>query len=370
MNRYKVCVYAICKNEEAFVDRWMDAVSEADMVVVLDTGSTDNTAEKLKARGARVYTEKIIPWRFDTARNIAMDHIPEDIDICVSNDLDEIFEKGWREKLEEAWMPEHTRASYYFVWSHKEDGTPEKQFTMQKIHKRHGYRWVHPVHEILKYDGEENTVWLPGVVLRHYPDVSKPRTQYLPLLELSAAENPEDDRVAFWLGREYMYYGKYEQCIDALTTYLKMPTALWNEERCAAMRFVARSYQYKGNNGAALSWLYKAVAECPGVREPYLQAARLGYNTGNWPLVYLMVERALKITNKSGSYLLEPECWGYSFYDLGAICAYWLGLYDKSLAYAKLACDMEPGNERLRKNLELIKNKLDEARGQKEEEQK
>ena len=366
MNRFKVCVYAICKNEENFVDRWMDAVGEADLVVVVDTGSTDNTAEKLKKRGAVVYSEKIDPWRFDTARNIAMDHIPDDIDICVSNDLDEIFEKGWRRNLEAVWQPEHTRASYYFVWSHKEDGTPQKQFTMQKIHRRHGFRWVHPVHEILKYDGEENVVWAPGVVLRHYPDPSKPRSQYLPLLELSASENPEDDRVVFWLGREYMYYGKYEECIQTLKRYLSMPTALWTEERCAAMRFIARSYQSSGNFASALSWLYKAVAECPGVREPYLQAARLGYQTGNWPLVFLMVDRALKITNKSGSYLLEPECWGYSFYDLGAICTYRLGLYEKSMEYAKKACELEPCDKRLQKNLELIRLKAEEINAQKE----
>ena len=39
----KVVVYAICKNEAQFVDRWMDSMGEADQVVVLDTGSEDDT---------------------------------------------------------------------------------------------------------------------------------------------------------------------------------------------------------------------------------------------------------------------------------------------------------------------------------------
>ena len=34
MGTYKVCVYAICKNEEKFADRWMDSMGEADLVVV------------------------------------------------------------------------------------------------------------------------------------------------------------------------------------------------------------------------------------------------------------------------------------------------------------------------------------------------
>ena len=34
MTNYKIAVYAICKNEVQFVDRWMDSMQEADLVVV------------------------------------------------------------------------------------------------------------------------------------------------------------------------------------------------------------------------------------------------------------------------------------------------------------------------------------------------
>ena len=45
---WKVCVYAICKNEMKFLDKWLNSMSEADCVVVLDTGSTDGSYEFLK----------------------------------------------------------------------------------------------------------------------------------------------------------------------------------------------------------------------------------------------------------------------------------------------------------------------------------
>jgi tetratricopeptide (TPR) repeat protein len=360
LNKYKICVYAICKNEERFVDRWMDVVSEADRVVVLDTGSTDGTVDRLRARGAEVYTESIIPWRFDAARNRAMDHIPEDVDICISNDLDEVFQAGWRQKLEATWQPEHTRARYLFTCSYNSDGTPNKRYAMEKIHRRHGFRWVHPVHEVLEYTGkdEDKTVWVNGLILDHYPDTSKSRGQYLPLLELSAEENPDNDRIVFWLGREYMYYGKYDDCIATLKKHLNLPTALWDEERCASMRFIAKSYQLKKDYRQSRIWLYKAIAECPGIREPYVQMARLGYLEGDWPLVYLMVNEGLKIINQSGSYLVELDGWGYVLYDMGAISSYRLGLYEKAYGYAQEACKMSPGDERLKSNLELIKEKL------------
>ena len=107
-----------------------------------------------------------------------------------------------------------------------------------------------------------------------------------------------------------MYYNQFDNCISTLTRYLALPSALWTEERSAAMRFIASSYQYKGDTGAAKYWLFKAIAECPTVREPYLQMARLGYGLSDWPLVFYMVEQGLSITEKSGSYLLELEAWG------------------------------------------------------------
>ena len=63
----KIVVYAICKNEEKFVDRWVDSMSEADKIVVLDTGSEDNTVEKLRNRGVFVTEEIISPWQIGRA---------------------------------------------------------------------------------------------------------------------------------------------------------------------------------------------------------------------------------------------------------------------------------------------------------------
>ena len=72
----KIVVYAISKNEARFARRWMASMSEADQVVVLDTGSTDETVSLLRSRGAQVTVESIAPWRFDTARNRSLELAP------------------------------------------------------------------------------------------------------------------------------------------------------------------------------------------------------------------------------------------------------------------------------------------------------
>ena len=96
MKKYKICVYAISKNEEMFVSRWVQSMKEADEIFVLDTGSTDNTVSKLKELGVNVKVREINPWRFDVARNESLNMIPDDYDICVCTVLDEVFEQGWR----------------------------------------------------------------------------------------------------------------------------------------------------------------------------------------------------------------------------------------------------------------------------------
>ena len=101
----KICVYAICKNEAQFAARWMDSMGEADGIYVLDTGSEDGTPRLLRALGADVAEADIQPWRFDVARNLSLRRVPEDADICVCTDLDEVFTPGWRAALEAAWAP-------------------------------------------------------------------------------------------------------------------------------------------------------------------------------------------------------------------------------------------------------------------------
>lgn len=360
MGRYKVCVYAICKNEEQFVDRWMDSMGEADEIVVTDTGSTDKTAEKLRARGAVVYVNEVKPWRFDVARNISLDHVPDDADICVCTDLDEVLVKGWRECLEKAWKPDTDRGRYIFNWSLKPDGTPGVQFVYFKVHKKKDYRWKSPVHEYLAYVGgtSEKVVFIDGMVLNHYPDNSKSRSSYLPLLETAAREDPEDDRMNYYLGREYMYNGQWKKCIDTLKGYLKLKRAVWNDERSAAMRWIASSYSKLPDNGEAYRWYYRAIAEAPYMRDPYVEFARLGYFLGDWELTFFMVEEALKIKNRSQTYVNMDYSWDFTPYDLGAISCYWLGMLEKSRDYAKTALSYSPDDERLKNNLAVIEERL------------
>ena len=355
----KICVYAICKNEEQFVDRWYNSMKEADEIYVLDTGSDDNTVSKLKELGAKVAVEKIMPWRFDVARNKSLELLPEDTDICVCTDLDEVFVPGWRKKLEELWKNNTTRLSYNYNWSLDEDGKPKVNFYISKIHSRNNYIWTHPVHEVLTYTGnKEVVVTTDEITVNHYPDSTKSRSSYLPLLELSVKEDPEDDRNMHYLGREYMYYGKWNECIDTLIKHLSLKRAIWKDERCASMRFIARSYKNLKRYEEARMWLDKAMQETPYLREPFVERALLEYDLEKWNEVEKYCLKALEITVKQKTYINEVFSWDHTVYDLLSISYYYQGNYEESLKYIEIAIKMSPNDERLLENKKIIESKL------------
>ncbi|MDR1914681.1 MAG: glycosyl transferase family 2 [Clostridiales bacterium] len=360
MNKYKVYVYAICKNEEQFVDLWMDCMNEADGVFVLDTGSEDRTVEKLIARGAIVKIEIINPWRFDIARNISLQMVPEYADICVCTDMDERFEPGWRTLLETNWIPGADKALYTYNWSLKPDGTPDTQLVYSKIHRRNSYIWKYPVHEYLKFigTGTENTVDLRQLILNHYPDMNKSRRSYLTLLKIGVQEDPTDERMAYYLGREYMYIGNWNECISTLLLHLTLPHSVWPEERAASMRWIAKAYQMLGDTAQAYLWYFRAIAECPYMRDAYVEFALMAYNISDWNAAYYFSEEALKITRKNTTFVNMGYAWDHTPNDIASLACWNLGLHKKALEHAKKALAISPIDKRLRENVRLMEGFL------------
>lgn len=353
-NSLKIVVYAISKNESAFVDRWYESMKEADEIYVLDTGSTDNTVEKLKSHGINVTREIIKPWRFDVARNKSLDLVPLDTDICVCTDLDEVLEPGWREKLEKSWN-NCNRMRYKYNWALDELNRPIVTFLYEKIHDRKHYRWVYPVHEILECNLENEVVNLnEDIVLNHYPDKTKSRSSYLPLLELSVKENPDNDRNMHYLGREYMYYKEWDKAIDTLQKHLNLPSSTWKEERSASMRFISRCYLNLGRKEEAVYWLKKAIQESPNQREGYVELALLEFSEQNYFAVISNCLKAKTILKNEMIYINETFCWDATIDDLLSISFYYLGLKDEALFYIDKALAFDETNERIQKNKEIF----------------
>ena len=348
----KIAIYAIAKNEEQFIKRFCDSAKDADLILIADTGSTDDTVGIAKSCGASVHSIDIKPWRFDKARNAALDLLPDDIDICVSVDVDEVMEPGWREEMERAWTPETTRLRYFFDWG---QGI---KFKAEKAHTRRGYHWRHPVHENLTPDDPAKEVYgeVEAFLVTHHPDPTKSRGQYLDLLKMSVEEDPSCPRNAFYYARELSFYGRWAEAIEACERYLKMPNAYWHHERCYALRIIAQSHGGLGNRWLQEKALLQACAEGVDNREPWCELATLYYEQGRWAQCYASATRALSIEVREWVYTADPRVWGHWAHDLASISAWHLNLKDIALEQAALAVDKSPDDARLRANLKFLQD--------------
>ncbi len=362
MNK-KICVYAIAKNEIKFIDRWYNSVKEADYVCVLDTGSEDGTFEKFKELGVIVKQKKYENFRFDEARNDSMKLIPDDADICVSVDIDEYFEPNWSKAIKDCWNDKVGRGRYRYTWNFNPDGSEGIVFMADKVHKNKAYKWKNPVHEILvpTTDIDYETIDIPNVQLNHKADNNKSRASYLPLLELSVKENPNDDRNTHYLAREYMFHKEYDKAIDMFIRHLKLPSAIWDIERATSLRYIANCYKCKNDRANQEHYLLLAILEADYVREPYYELAVKYFEEKEFLKSAFIFNEMFKIQNRQINYMSMPECWGSLPYDYASLCYYELGDYRRALSLVDKAIELNPDEVRLQDNKKIFSDLINKS---------
>lgn len=345
----KIAVYAISKNEEKFVEKFYESAKNADIVIIADTGSTDNTVNIAKTlSNIQLHHINIKPWRFDDARNAALALIPSDIDVCISLDLDEVLTEGWRDIVEKHFKDGVNKLKYLYDWG---SGV---RFKIDKIHSRFGYRWKYPCHEVLVPDARtiEKTKDIPELLIEHYPDNSKSRGAYLELLKCGTQEMPHDARISFYYGRELYFKQLWDFAITELSRYVELPSAKWNAEKAFAMRIIAKCLIEKKDYKKALTWIEKGIKIAPERRESWYYLAYIKYLTKEWKECLSAAEKTIKHEINRDYWPNEPIAWGASPFDYAAISAFHCGKKDLALKYGSIAVAMNPNDQRLLKNLE------------------
>jgi tetratricopeptide (TPR) repeat protein len=161
------------------------------------------------------------------------------------------------------------------------------------------------VHEVIvPVNGFYERQGQTGLQIHHHADDSKPRSSYLPLLELAVIEDPEDDRNTYYLARELFFNGRTRDAAAQFKRHLSLPRAVWRPERAASMRYLAKLEPYEAEH-----WLLRACAEAPGYREPWLDLAELYAMNDMWGEARGAALRGLQITNRQQEYLTEARAW-------------------------------------------------------------
>lgn len=370
----KICVYAICKNEIKFIDSWLNSMSEADYIVVLDTGSTDGTFERLQGDSRVTHVEKleISPFRFDIARNESMKLAPEDANILLCTDFDEILEPGWANKIRDNWTKDTWRGHYRYVWSHNADGSAAEMFTYDKLHNRR-YHWMFPVHEVLlPIAGEQelNTEkqghiveFGSSIVLHHYPDKNKDRSNYLDLLNLRVVENPNDPYSFYLLGREYGTMGEYSKAYK----YLEHTILMDNIDNYPLVKYCSLGYLgdlslLLNNIQMAIMYYSQQIIIDSSYREPYLNLAEIYNHMGLYSVAISMAESCLTRTYRHYDWTERSSTWREKLYDILSLSYYFTGEIDKGIENAIKALQLAPMDNRIQMNYLALLSKKSEKK--------
>jgi glycosyltransferase involved in cell wall biosynthesis len=138
----KLTVTVITYNEAVHIAAALDSVAWADEIIVVDSGSTDGTAEIARAKATRVFTRE---WPgYSAQKNFAADQASHDW--VLSMDADERVTPALAAEIRalldrgpEAYGYRIRRVSYYLGrWVHSTDWFPDYQLRLYD--RRHG-RW-------------------------------------------------------------------------------------------------------------------------------------------------------------------------------------------------------------------------------------
>lgn len=346
----RIAVYTIARDEEPQVERFLESVSDADLVSVTDTGSSDGTVDALRAGGAQVQEVSVRPFRFDVARNASLALLPDDVDVCVALDLDEVLDPGWRADLEAGWEGA-TRGRYRYVFNRRPDGSDGWTYWGDKIHARHGYRWVYPCHEILVPDRiVESTAWL-DLTVRHLRDAGRDRSQYHEQLVLSRDESPHDPIPSYYLARYLWAHERWAEAEPALLAHLDRADAI---NRGETLRMLGDVCDRLGRADEALQWWRRAVAEQPDVRETWLSLAEAAADRADWSACWAAATTALSIDARPGM-SRSPVAWGERPHVLAGRAAEHLGLGEKAWSHAMAAAEAAPDDASIAATVERLR---------------
>jgi glycosyltransferase involved in cell wall biosynthesis len=317
----KIAVYTIALNEEKHVKQWYDSVKNADYLLIADTGSTDSTIKIAEDLGINVIKLNMEKFRFDTARNLALDAIPEDIDYCISLDMDEVLQPGWKKLFKEA-VKEQKPTKVIFRIDVIENGEYKYNAVVERGHKRKDHIWKYPVHEmIIAKEGVKEKVAQTTIGIAHYPDITKPRTNYAHLVSEAYMDNNDDPRSLFHFARYLYMVQDYAPAAKFFKKYLTYEDVNSKPHRAEIYRYIAAC-----EPSDVVFWLLKSIKEDPSRREAYVNMAQVLVDKKDWTGALEYLDKAFKIIEKPTDYVNEEFAWGKFAHDLKEQCELELNL--------------------------------------------
>lgn len=266
----KISACLIVKNEKDHIQDVLSSLSGVDEIVIVDTGSLDNTVELARSFTDKVFTDYVWNDDFAGARNHALSKCTGDW--VLSIDADEVLEPGGIEKIRKI-IETATADQWHFSVEMTAKSNGQKHNLPRIMRNDGSVSWVGAAHETLSpvQANRTDVVITYGYSSAHALDPDR-MLRILAKLVNGPAGTPRD---LYYYAREYWYRKDYINAARLFEEYVTIAT--WVPEKADALLYIARCQFILQNGEAARKTCQEAIILNPDFKEALLFMADLHF---------------------------------------------------------------------------------------------
>ncbi len=344
----KLSVCMIVKDEAKILARCLESVKNAaDEIVIVDTGSTDGTADV-----ARRYTDRIFsfPWTddFAAARNFSFEKATGDYLMWL--DADDVIAAEMLPRLQALKTRICDENADMVVCKYVNGGCV--YFRERIMRRARGFRWEGRVHECVSPRGK---VISDDFSVTHLGS-DKPRgARNLHIYQKWRAEEALGGRDLFYYGRELYYNRLYTEAEAVLSEMLAGEG--WYVNKIEACKVLAACREAMGNREKALAALFLSFTYGAPRGGVCHEIGRMFRESGRHREAVFWYETALSRPDYSAEGDFDDVEARTLYPLLGLVCSYWaLGQKDEALVCHKRAAAMAPEHPAVLHNEKFFRN--------------
>jgi len=314
MKKNTISLALIIRDVEKTLERCLEGFSQCvDEIVIVDTGSVDNSVEI-----AKKYTDKIFHFKwiddFSAARNYSFDQCTKSF--VYWNDGDDYILPDDIRKIKELDLTDWDMVVMDYIYAQDEFGNDKSVVPRERIIRRSlGLKWQNEIHEV---------IWLQGRIKRthirtYHQKQHGTSERNLAILERIVEKNP-CSRNLYYLGKEYYDLGRTDGAIEYLEKFVECPDAFWEDVYKSYCK-LAMCYLHKKDEDKFKRHLFDSIRMEDRQAEPYYFLALFYMNkalaSGNsdrslWDRAIQWFELCSRLEHPGdllGSYLPEYYTW-------------------------------------------------------------
>lgn len=343
MSDPKIGLLMMVKNETKTFHKSLNSViGHIDLLIIFDTGSTDNTIQIVKEFSKKhnipLHLKQGEFVNFSVSRNISLDFAEKtDADFLLLLDSNDELQGGDKlRKFAKKYINSPTTG--FLTCQHWWSGQYDKYFNIRFVRNKRGWRYVGSVHEWMKNTGvpkgekEPPVVRMPDDIVIYQDRTndddksSKRFTRDKILLLKDYQENPQDPRTVFYLAQtcsclddkeEAFYYYKIRSTMEGFQ----------EEKFHSFLRCGNFSQDLNHSWYDSLSWYMKAFEHSERV-EPLIKISEYYVSRKKWVLAYTFIDLACKLDYPYKSILFVDErAYSYKRWHLMGIIGYYAGRF-------------------------------------------